>query len=638
MRVRFLGTYDERRHPRVRVLREGLTGVCAVDEVNVPVAIDTAMRVDALREPVRLLGFLPVLLWAWLRLAARSLRGPRPDVVLVGHLGHFDVLLARLLHPGATIVLDYLISLADTARDRTVGDRGVVHRMLQAADRLATGVADVVVVDTPESIETVPVVARDRTVVVPVGADASWFAAAETRTNSATERARGEQPLSVVFFGLYTPLQGAPVIGAALQVLHERGVAVRATMIGDGQERPETQQACPDAPVDWIDWVEAERLPGIVAAHDVCLGIFGTGAKAGRVVPNKLYQGAAAGCVVVTSDTPPQRRAFPDSHRVPPGDARALADVLTELAADTSVRTVAHGSRVAAAARFRPRAVVEPLLGALDGHHSNHDTAPRTGEPSMSSRTNPVDPPLTPRAWLRHDLIRDCLEDLPPSARVLEVGAGQGAWAVRLARAYDYTGIEADEVAAATARQRLEAAGVPHRLHVTRYEDAPLDPPYDAVCAFEVLEHLEHDDEAAAAWLDLLAPGGRLVLSVPAWQDKFGTWDHRVGHYRRYSPSELDTLLRRTGFVDVRIDQYGFLLGTFLEEIRNRIADRQTGEVGAEADEEQRTAQSGRLLQPDSRVAAVVTDLATRPFRALQRRVGDDRRGTGLVASARRPG
>ena len=54
----------------------------------------------------------------------------------------------------------------------------------------------------------------------------------------------------------------------------------------------------------WIDWVDADELPGVVAEHDVCLGIFGTTDKAPRVVPNKVYQGVASGCAVVTSDTP----------------------------------------------------------------------------------------------------------------------------------------------------------------------------------------------------------------------------------------------------------------------------------------------------------------------------------------------
>ena len=72
-----------------------------------------------------------------------------------------------------------------------------------------------------------------------------------------------------------------------------------------------------------------------MAAHDVGLGIFGTTAKALTVVPTKVFQAAAAGCAVVTSDTAPQRDSLRDAAVfVPPGDAAALASALVALAAD----------------------------------------------------------------------------------------------------------------------------------------------------------------------------------------------------------------------------------------------------------------------------------------------------------------
>ena len=58
---------------------------------------------------------------SWSRLARRRLADrSRYDAVLVGYLGHFDVLLARLLYPRRRLVLDQLIFAADTARDRGV--------------------------------------------------------------------------------------------------------------------------------------------------------------------------------------------------------------------------------------------------------------------------------------------------------------------------------------------------------------------------------------------------------------------------------------------------------------------------------------------------------------------------------------
>jgi len=129
------------------------------------------------------------------------------------------------------------------------------------------------------------------------------------------------------------------VIGASLGLLRDEALAV--TMVGSGQERAATEAAVRDDPrVRWLDWVPADALPALVAAHDVCLGIFGTGQKARRVVPNKVYQGAAAGCAVLTSDTPPQRDALDDAAiLVPPGDPERLAAALRALATDPAYTT-----------------------------------------------------------------------------------------------------------------------------------------------------------------------------------------------------------------------------------------------------------------------------------------------------------
>ncbi len=166
----------------------------------------------------------------------------------------------------------------------------------------------------------------------------------------------------MVFAGLFTPLQGTPVIGAALAGL--AGEPVQVTMIGSGQDAAECRRlAEPNTAVTWREWVPADELPDVVAGHDVSLGIFGTTPKALAVVPTKVYQGAAAGCAVVTSDTPPQRAALDGAAvLVAPGDAGALAQALRALAADPG-RAAALGATARARAEqaFGPRAVVAAL-------------------------------------------------------------------------------------------------------------------------------------------------------------------------------------------------------------------------------------------------------------------------------------
>jgi glycosyltransferase involved in cell wall biosynthesis len=356
-RVLFFGTYDARRYPRVRVLQEGFAALGDdVLECNVPLRLDTATRVKMLRRPW-LVPLLAVKLAAtWFRLIARSRHCRGVDLVVVGYMGHFDVHLARLLWPRTPVALDHLVSARDTALDRRVSSRWLV-RVLEWLDRAAVGAAHFPCVDTAEHRERVPTGARGRSVVVPVGAPSDWF---YSPVRMASERLR------VVFFGSFTPLQGAPVIGEALRLLADDD-RFAFTIVGRGQDYDETRAAARAANVEWIDWVEPELLPYLVACHDVCLGIFGTGPKALRVVPNKVFQGAAAGAAIVTSDTPPQRQELGDAAAyVPAGDATALADELRSLAADRErLWELRRAAFTRASERFHPAAVIEPLNACL---------------------------------------------------------------------------------------------------------------------------------------------------------------------------------------------------------------------------------------------------------------------------------
>lgn len=385
MRILVFGTYDTAAHPRVGIIADGLRAHgCEVAECNVPLGLNTAARVKMLAQPWRVPLLVLRLARCWLTLAVRARRMPRPDAVLVGYLGHFDVRLARLLFRRTPIVLDHLVGASDTARDRQLSGGGVRQLLLRAIDSGALRSATVIVVDTEEHQAALPPEHHDRAVVVPVGAPDDWFAAADQaprqsleRVNpmasadgaapgAAADRPTGPDPIRVVFYGLFTPLQGTPVIGAALAEL--AGAPVEVTMVGGGQDLAAAKQAAAGNPaVRWLDWVASTELPELVAGHDVCLGIFGTGPKALRVVPNKVFQGAAAGCAVVTSDTDPQRRTLGDAAvLVAPGDPRALADALRALAADRSTLAAKRAeARRLALAEFTPASVVEPLLKLL---------------------------------------------------------------------------------------------------------------------------------------------------------------------------------------------------------------------------------------------------------------------------------
>ena len=112
--------------------------------------------------------------------------------------------------------------------------------------------------------------------------------------------------------------------------------------------------------------------------------------------------------------------------------------------------------------------------------------------------------------------------------------------------------------------------------------------------------------------------------------------DTQVGHYRRYDPDELAARLGggRAG-ASRGCSVYGWPLGYALEAVRNRVDARHLAAAGGDPTPEERTAASGRHLQPGSRLVGRGIELATLPFRYLQRLAPN--RGTGLVAVATRP-
>jgi SAM-dependent methyltransferase len=211
---------------------------------------------------------------------------------------------------------------------------------------------------------------------------------------------------------------------------------------------------------------------------------------------------------------------------------------------------------------------------------------------------------------------------------LVEIGAGMGAMGLRLTEGRRYLGVEPDRASYDVAYRRIAATGKGSVLH----GDATVIPPTteaDVVCAFEVLEHIEDDQSALELWGSFLRPGGTLLISVPAWQRRFGPSDVRVGHFRRYDRDQLTDLLSRAGYEDVRVLVYGFPLGFMLEAAWDVVARRQRG---AESIGE-RAAESGRWIQPPG-WAAFATQFVTLPFRIAQRPFVHTDLGMGLVAVA----
>jgi SAM-dependent methyltransferase len=251
----------------------------------------------------------------------------------------------------------------------------------------------------------------------------------------------------------------------------------------------------------------------------------------------------------------------------------------------------------------------------------------------MTARPTSVLPPLSPNGWLRWEVVSRLLP--PGRLDVLEMGCGQGGFGARLAQRYHYLGVEPDAVSCTVARARVAAAGGGGEVRQGDESVVAADELFDLVVAFEVIEHIEDDAGALAAWASHLRPGGWLLLSTPAWQKRFGPADEMVGHFRRYDPPVLRSRLAGAGLTDVELVHFGAPLGYVLEAGRNAVGKRRLAAPESAASMAERSEASGRTLQPSTSWTATAARLGTLPFRKLQNAFPGT--GPGLVARARKP-
>ncbi|MBL7209416.1 MAG: methyltransferase domain-containing protein [Dehalococcoidia bacterium] len=114
---------------------------------------------------------------------------------------------------------------------------------------------------------------------------------------------------------------------------------------------------------------------------------------------------------------------------------------------------------------------------------------------------------------------------------------------------------------------------------------------FDIIGIFDVLEHIDDDEKALVEISQALKPGGKLILTVPAYKFLWSYSDVQSHHERRYNKKELTTKLERNGFIIKRISFFMFFLFPVLAGIRliGNIFDRAKSSENARPSLELRT-------------------------------------------------
>ena len=147
--------------------------------------------------------------------------------------------------------------------------------------------------------------------------------------------------------------------------------------------------------------------------------------------------------------------------------------------------------------------------------------------------------------------------DLPADARILEIGCGTGHNFEMLRRFGRLDAIEVDGEARALASRRLG-----HNVG-----DAPLpaltgiaDGTYHLIALLDVLEHVDHRPESLTSVAAKLAPDGRILVTVPAYQWMWSAHDVAHHHKLRYSKKSLRRDAEAAGLSVRRIGYFNSLL------------------------------------------------------------------------------
>lgn len=244
-----------------------------------------------------------------------------------------------------------------------------------------------------------------------------------------------------------------------------------------------------------------------------------------------------------------------------------------------------------------------------------------------------------PRYLLRRRRILRQLRDVPPGD-VVEIGSGAGMLLQELAeRGHHCHALETSAQARTLIRALCEKSGYPIEVHQTAPQD--WTGRFPLVMAFEVLEHIEDDRAALRQWASWLAPGGTLLISVPAHPRQWNAADVWAGHFRRYRRGELVGLVEAAGLRLEHIECFGFPLGNLTERVQAHgvaRAFRQSGDQGRRQDNNDRSGiERGHVLRWYPLLRSVPGKAALHTAFVLQAMFNRLPLGNGYLLRATRP-
>lgn len=168
-----------------------------------------------------------------------------------------------------------------------------------------------------------------------------------------------------------------------------------------------------------------------------------------------------------------------------------------------------------------------------------------------------------PANLYRRNLILNLMGRPPAGSTVLDIGSGQGEFAVHLQHRFPDLAVWGVEYSAAgVARSRALAAAQGSSAQFRQLDLLqPVDladgqPPASFAVCSEVLEHVSDPTRLMRNARVLLAPACRVVVTVPGGPQS--AFDHHIGHYQHFNADQLRTVITEAGYAVERVLRAGF--------------------------------------------------------------------------------
>lgn len=160
-----------------------------------------------------------------------------------------------------------------------------------------------------------------------------------------------------------------------------------------------------------------------------------------------------------------------------------------------------------------------------------------------------------------------------PGSRILDIGCGAGVMLNELARFGETSGMDSAAEAIEFSKEifggSVRAGQLPDQVPYPEES-------FGLITALDVIEHIDDDVASLRAIRAHLAPGGKAVITVPAFMFLWTEFDEINEHKRRYTRGELETRLRQAGFAVEKISYFNTLLFPMVVLVRalNRLRKR----------------------------------------------------------------